>query len=328
MPVGAHIAALLAGCLLDLALGDPARFWHPVRWMGGAISALEPALRRLFPATPRGGRRSGAVLVAVVVGGSAVLTCALMALATIGGIPALFAFDAWVTYRMLAGRGLAQAALRVEEGLRSGDLARARQAAGQMVGRDTGRLDEAGLARAAIESVAENTTDAVVAPLFYLALLGPVGGVCHKAASTLDSMVGYRNDRYRDFGRASARLDDALAFVPARFAGVLMCGAAGLAGLDAVRAWRVFKRDRRRHASPNAGHTEAACAGALGVELGGLASYNGLRVEKPVLGAPGRAPDRFDIRSACRLMMLTGALAVIACSSALASGCAAAAHIV
>ena len=193
--------------------------------------------------------------------------------------------------------------------LKKHDLEGARQAVSRIVGRDTQALDETGVAKAAVETVAENTCDGVTAPLIFLFLGGLPAGMAYKAVSTLDSMVGYKNEKYRWFGWASARLDDVLNFIPARLSGLLMClGAVLLPGCSGLRAWSIFWRDRRKHASPNSAHTEAACAGALEVQLAGDASYFGKVVHKPTLGDPTRPVEPEDIPSACGLMYATAAL--------------------
>ncbi|MDO4890130.1 MAG: adenosylcobinamide-phosphate synthase CbiB, partial [Coriobacteriaceae bacterium] len=184
----------------------------------------------------------------------------------------------------------------------------ARTAVSMIVGRDTDALDERGVAKAAVETVAENTSDGVMAPLVFMAIGGAPLAVAYKAVNTMDSMVGYKNERYRHFGTAAARTDDVLNFIPARLAGVLMCLAAPIVGLDGAGAWRIFLRDRRRHSSPNSAHTEAACAGALGVQLAGGAYYFGEYVSKPTIGDAGRPVEADDIERANRLMCATAVL--------------------
>lgn len=306
-----HLTSLAAGYVLDLALGDPHSWPHPVRWMGSLIAWLEPRLRRTFPDTPDGRRLAGKALVACVLAVSCGACAGLLWLAGLVSPWLAWALGAVVTYWMLATRSLKDESMAVCKALEGEGLAAGRAAVSMIVGRDTAALDEAGVTRAAVETVAENASDGVVAPLFYLALLGPVGGVAYKAVNTMDSMVGYKNERYLDVGRAAAKLDDALNFVPARLAGVLMCLAAGLCGLDAKGAWRVFARDRLAHTSPNSAHTEAACAGALGVRLAGPNYYGGKLVEKPFIGAGGREVETQDIRRANRLLYATSLLAFV-----------------
>lgn len=232
--------------------------------------------------------------------------------------------EGWLTYRLLAARNLRDASMRVYRALQSGSLADSRYAVSMIVGRDTTVLDETGVTKAAVETVAENTSDGVIAPMLYMALGGPVLGMMYKAVNTMDSMVGYRNDKYMDFGRAAARLDDGVNFIPARISGLLMVAAAFLLGFserlrgsapiyNGRRAFRIFLRDRRKHASPNAAHTEAACAGALGVQLAGNARYFGRIVEKPTLGADLRPVVPADIPRANRLMLGTAVLCECIC---------------
>lgn len=303
------LIALCIGCILDVLFGDPERLPHPVRWIGRLIAALEPLLRGAFPASPSGERAAGAVLVALVVGLSGLVAALILAVCSLFDRIAWIAVASLMCYQMLAARSLRDESMRVYEALQGGSLDQARRAVGRIVGRDTASLDEAGVTRAAVETVAENASDGVIAPLLFMALGGPVAGACYKAASTLDSMVGYKNERYRSFGWPAARLDDVLNFIPSRVAGLFMCAAAPLVGLDGSRAFRTFLRDRLQHASPNAGHPEAACAGALGVRLAGPASYFGRVVDKPFLGDDLRAIEPRDILRANRLMLASAGLA-------------------
>lgn len=294
---------LLPAVVLDLLLGDPHWMPHPVRWMGRTISGMETLLRRLFPKTPGGERGAGIVLalaLPTLFGGSSALI--LWGLGQVS--PWLsWVVQLWFTYQLLAARSLQKESMAVYYPLKAHDLEGARRAVSRIVGRDTQALDETGVAKAAVETVAENTCDGVIAPLIFLFLGGLPAGMAYKAVSTLDSMVGYKNDKYRFFGWASARLDDLLNFIPARLSGLLLClGAALLPGCSGRRAWTIFWRDRRKHASPNSAHTEAACAGALGVQLAGDASYFGKVVHKPTLGDPVRPVEPEDIPRACRLM--------------------------
>lgn len=300
---------LLPAVVLDLILGDPHWMPHPVRWMGRTISALEKGLRRLFPETAAGERRAGLVLALVMPilfgGGSALILWGL------GQINSWLSWGVqlWFTYQLLAARSLQTESMAVYYPLKAHDLEGARRAVSRIVGRDTQALDASGVAKAAVETVAENTCDGVTAPLIFLFLGGLPAGMAYKAVSTLDSMVGYKNETYRFFGWASARLDDVLNFIPARLSGLFMClGAALLPGCSGRRAWRVFRQDRKKHASPNSAHTEAACAGALGVRLAGDASYFGKVVHKPTLGDSTRPVEPEDIPRACRLMYATAGL--------------------
>lgn len=300
------MTALLLGCGLDLLLGDPAWLYHPVRLIGRFISFMEGRLRR------RGGNlRRGAVLltvstVAVTMAGAAL---PLWGLSLLGRGP-LLAGMALLDWMGLAAKGMDQEARGVERALEDGVEAGRRQVS-RIVGRDTQSLDEAGIIRAAVETVAENTTDGVISPMVYAFLGGPVLLWGFKAASTLDSMVGYLDERYRDIGWSSARLDDLLNYLPARLAGILMCAAALLTGQDGRNALRTVRRDHASHLSPNCAWTEAAAAGALHIQLGGTHDYFGRPVEKPTIGDVGRPPERVDIRRSVELMYVTAGLVLL-----------------
>lgn len=305
------VAAVVAGFLLDALLGDPRRIPHPIVAMGNAIAWLEPRLRAAFPDTPSGARRAGVVLVAVLCAGSFGATWCLIAVAGLVHPLLGFAVETWLCYQALAACELRRQSMRVVRELTREGLPAARRAVGMIVGRDTEALDERGVLKAAVETVAENTADGVVGPLVYLIVGGAPLGMLYKAVNTMDSMVGYKNERYLDFGRAAARVDDALGFIPARLAALCMIAAAPAAGLSAKGAWRIWRRDRFNHASPNSAQTESAMAGALGVELAGSAVYFGKLVEKPTMGDATRSIEREDVRRANRLMVLASALSLV-----------------
>ena len=304
-------AAILCGFLLDALLGDPAWLPHPVVLMGKAISALEKRLRSWFPKTPDGEKKAGRVLAVTLPLGTLLISgglcVGLMLLHPVLG----FLLQTFWCWQALAMKGLAVESGNVYRALTTASLPEARKAVARIVGRDTAALTEQGVTRAAVETVAENASDGVIAPLIYLALAGPVGGMMYKAANTMDSMVGYKNQRYLYFGRPAARLDDLLNFLPARIAGGLMCLAAGFAGFNSRRALYCFRRDRKKHASPNSAHTEAAAAGALGLRLAGPAVYFGQVVEKPWLNQEGRESEPGDILRANRLMYAAAFLALM-----------------
>lgn len=302
--------AVLGGFGLDLLLADPAWMPHPVVGMGRAIAALEKRLRRLFPATPAGERAAGRVLAAALPLGTFALAAGALALAYRLHPAAGFALETLWCWQALALRGLADESGKVYAQLAKGDLPAARRAVSRIVGRDTGSLTAAGVTKAAVETVAENFSDGVTAPLFYLLIGGAPLGLAYKAVNTMDSMVGYKNKTYLHFGRAAARLDDAANFLPSRLAALLWIGAAGLAGFDGRGAWRIWRRDRLRHASPNSAQTESACAGALGVQLAGPAWYFGEYYDKPTIGDDTRPVEPADILRADRMLYLAGFLAL------------------
>ena len=315
-----HLSALALGFCLDLLLGDPHWAPHPVRLIGWLIAALEKALRRIFPDTKNGLLTAGVFLVILVLGLSAGCTVLLLWLCTLVSPWLAFAVEVILSYQLLASLALRDESMKVCRCLVAGDLHGGRHAVSMIVGRDTDRLDETGVAKAAVETVAENASDGVIAPLIFLAIGGAPLGMLYKAANTMDSMVGYKNDRYLYFGRCAARLDDVLNFIPARLAGALMCLAAPFAGLDEKDAWRIFLRDRKNHKSPNSAHTEAAAAGALHVQLAGSNYYFGKLVEKPTIGDDLRPVEPADIRRVNRLMLAASALgAILFCAVPLAA---------
>jgi len=305
----AEPALLVTALLLDLALGDPRWLPHPVVLIGRLITCLEIIFNRITPY-----KRTAGILLLLLTAGSAgsaawLLIRAGQALHPLAG----FLVSAGIAYTCLATRSLHRESALVAQALAAGDIVAARRSLSYIVGRDTENLDESEIWRALIETVAENTSDGIIAPLFWLTVSGPVGGMVYKAVSTLDSMVGYKNERYLRFGWASARMDDLLNFVPARLTALLMIMAAPLAGLSPRGALTVTLGDRLKHPSPNSGHPEAAAAGALGVRLGGPASYQGSPSWKEHIGV-ARAPfDERAYRGMLRLMYLTTLLMAAAC---------------
>ena len=300
---------LVLGFMLDFVLGDPLSAHHPVVLIGKLISLCDRVLRK-------GGKKdfaAGIVTAAVVSLISALLPCLLLyaVLQCFGRFACMFV-SSLLCWQMLAARDLVKESGRVYEALQREDLPEARRAVSMIVGRDTDALNRDGVIRAAVETVAENTPDGVTAPAFFMALLGIPGLYFYKAVSTMDSMIGYKNEKYLLFGRAAARLDDVLNFIPARISAFLMILAAALLpGLDGREAAAVFLRDHRKSSSPNAACTESVAAGALRLRLLGPASYFGKMVEKPFIGNDDRQPEPEDIRRACRLMYLTSFLMLL-----------------
>ncbi|WP_018908928.1 cobalamin biosynthesis protein [Salinispora arenicola] len=292
----ATVAGLVAGYALDALVGDPRR-WHPVAGFGHVASALE---QRIY----RPDRAAGAAYTALAVGAPVALGAAVT-VATQGRPLARCAFVAAGTWAVLGGRTLRREAAVMGEALRGGDLASARDRLGHLCGRDPSMLDESELARAAVESVAENTSDAVVAPLLWGAVAGLPGLLGYRAANTLDAMVGHRSPRYARFGTPAARLDDLLNLVPSRLTGLLTVAVAPVARGDRGRAWQVWRRDRNDHPSPNAGQCEAAMAGALGVRLGGRNVYAGRVEVRPFLG-DGPRPQAGHLPRTARISATVG----------------------
>ena len=304
--LGFSTLALFAGFLLDLLLGDPQGWPHIVRLFGRLISALEA---RLYPI--RNKRLGGALLALTVLLVCTGLPAVLLAAAWQLSPGLFFVLESLLCWQLLAVKSLRVESRCVYDALAAGNLPGARKAVSMIVGRDTESLDEAGVTRAAVETVAENTSDGVAAPLFYLMLGGAVLGCFYKAANTMDSVIGYRNDRYLDFGRFAAKLDDLLNYLPSRLCAVVMIGAAALCGQNAGDARRIWKRDRRNHASPNSAQTEAVMAGALEVRLAGDAYYFGILHKKPTIGDDIRPVEPADILRAHRLLYVTAALLML-----------------
>ena len=365
-PLQNRIIVLLIAAAVDLLIGDPHRLWHPVQGIGQLISAFEKILRRLFAIPPRHEgqkergqgfalreRIAGALMVFLVLAVS--IAAVIFLLALCGRIhPHLRTLAEGVLCgRLLALRSLGEAGFSVRDPLLRGEIEVARQAVSMIVGRDTDRLDAEGIAKAAVETVAENTSDGVTAPFFYMILMGGVGGIFYKAVNTMDSMTGYKNARYRNFGTAAARLDDAVNFLPARLTAVIMilacylpgkeevsvaepaaaCGAAGFKGgetdhekvlvPDGDAALRVWRRDRLKSPSPNSAQTESVCAGALHLRLLGDTWYFGELHHKQEIGDGGRKAEPCDIARAVHLMnrtaflMFAAAIALLAAIAAL-----------
>ena len=305
------ILAVVLGFVLDLLIGDPHWLYHPIRLVGALISALEKLLRGVFPNNKNGELTAGVFLLSLTAGITTGCAWGLLYLAGRIHPWVRFVLETVMCYQLLATKALKDETMKVYTALSQGDLKQARYAVSMVVGRDTEVLDETGVTKAAVETVAENASDGVIAPLLFLAIGGAPLGFFYKAVNTMDSMVGYKNDKYLYFGRAAARFDDVLNYIPARLSGALMSAAASFCGLDAGNAWKIFLRDRRNHSSPNSAHTEAAAAGALHIQLAGNAYYFGKLYEKPTIGDPDRPVEYEDIRRVNRLLYATAVLTLI-----------------
>ena len=303
--------AVLGGFVLDAVFGDPAWLPHPVVLMGKCISKLEKTLRARFPKTQQGELLAGAVLAFCLPVGTFLITSAVCLLAAKISPWLGLAVQMFWCGQALAAKGLVQESRNVYNELVKPDLPAARKAVSRIVGRDTENLTAEGVTKAAVETVAENASDGVIAPLLYMLLGGAPLALTYKAVNTMDSMVGYKNETYLYFGRAAAKLDDVANYIPSRLAALLWAAAAALTGSDAKGAWRIWRRDRRNHASPNSAQTESACAGALGVQLAGPAYYFGEYYPKPTIGDALRPIEPQDILRADRMMYAASVLALV-----------------
>ena len=303
--------ALLIGFGIDLIVGDPHELPHPVVGIGKLISLLERRFRALFPKTARGEIFAGACIWLCTVLVSAGLPALILYGAQRVSVYLRLALESVMCWQVLAVRSLREESMRVYAALQTGSLSAAQQAVSMIVGRDTARLDAAGVTRAAVETVAENTSDGVIAPLLYLALGGAPLGFFYKAVKTLDSMLGYVEPPYKDIGLMPAKADDIANYLPARISALLMLAAGGLLRMDVKNGWKILRRDRYKHASPNSAQTESVCAGLLDVRLAGDAWYHGVLHKKEYIGDALRQIEHEDIPRACRLMYGTTLLALL-----------------
>lgn len=303
---------LLAWCvawLLDILIGDPPEWPHPVRWIGNLINAVQRVVRR-YCRSDRALRIGGGVMWLVVVGLTWAIAWGALRLAAVIHPWLGWIVEVWMIFTVLAGRCLATAAQEVERPLREGNLAESREKLSWIVGRDTSQLQPEQINRAVVETVAENTVDGIIAPLFFLLIGGAPLAMAYKAVNTLDSMVGYKHEKYRAIGMVSARLDDVANYIPARLSWLLLSAAAVLCRRNGSRALCVGWRDRYNHSSPNCAWAEASVAGALGIRLGGPNDYFGERVEKPWIGDSQRTISVDDISQTIRLMWVASTLAL------------------
>ncbi|MFT4146245.1 MAG: adenosylcobinamide-phosphate synthase CbiB [Mobilitalea sp.] len=307
------LIALFCGYLLDLIVGDPHWLWHPVRGIGNLISSTEKLLRRVFPKDSKGELVAGGLLVVIVITVSAVVPGIVLFLLFRWNVYAGILAEIIMCGQLLATKSLKVESMKVHDALIKGDVEGGRQAVSMIVGRDTKNLSQEGIVKAAVETVAENTSDGSIAPIFYMAIGGPIFGFIYKSVNTMDSMVGYKNDKYIYFGRAAAKLDDCLNYIPARLSAYLMIIAAAIKRYHPRNAFNIYQRDRYNHASPNSAHTEAVTAGALQVQLAGDAYYFGTLYHKKTIGDDIRSIEVKDIKRANELLYWTAFFGILLC---------------
>lgn len=307
------LAALSIGFVIDLISGDPHGLPHPVIMIGKLIDALEHGLRKLFPKSSLGEKSAGALLWIIVVLVSTVIPALILGLCQCISPWLKLGAESVMCWQILAVKSLRDESMNVYHALESGDIAKSRYAVSMIVGRDTAKLDDAGVTRAAVESVAENTSDGVIAPLLFMAIGGAPLGFFYKAVNTMDSMLGYIEPPYKNIGLFPAKMDDVVNFIPARISALLMLAAGGILRLDVQNGWKIFCRDRFNHSSPNSAQTESACAGLLGIRLGGDAWYHGVLHKKKYIGDALREIEHGDIVRADRLLYVTALLALLLC---------------
>ena len=303
--------ALILGFCLDLLIGDPHGIPHPVVYIGKLIDVTEKGMRKMFPKTVRGENFAGAAVWLIVVTVSAGIPLLVLHLAYGANCWLGLLLETILCAQILATKSLKTESMKVYQALQTGDLSKARYAVSMIVGRDTQYLDEAGVTRAAVETVAENTSDGIIAPMLFLAIGGAPLGFFYKAVNTMDSMLGYVEMPYKNVGLVPAKMDDVFNYIPARISAFLMLAAGGLLGMDVKNGWKIFKRDRYNHSSPNSAQTESVCAGLLGLRLAGDAWYHGVLHKKKFIGDPIRQIVPEDIPLACRLLYGTAFLGLL-----------------
>ena len=305
------LVALVMGYILDLIFGDPYWMPHPVRFIGNLISILEKVIRRFMPKTKRGEYIGGIILTVMVVSISMVIPLVIILMAKSINTYLALTVETFMCYQILATKSLKVESMKVYDELAKNDLPSARKAVSMIVGRDTKDLTFSGVAKATVETVAENTSDGIIAPMIFIAIGGAPMGFFYKAINTMDSMVGYKNEKYMNFGRFAAKLDDVVNYLPARISAYQMILSSFFLRYDYKNAFKIYKRDRYNHASPNSAQTESVCAGALDVQLAGNAYYFGKLYEKPTIGDNIREINYDDIKKANRLLYCTSIISIV-----------------
>lgn len=305
------LVALVMGYILDLIFGDPYWMPHPVRFIGNLISILEKVIKRFMPKTKRGEYIGGIILTVMVVSISMVIPLVIILMAKSINTYLALTVETFMCYQILATKSLKVESMKVYDELAKNDLPSARKAVSMIVGRDTKDLTFSGVAKAAVETVAENTSDGIIAPMIFIAIGGAPMGFFYKAINTMDSMVGYKNEKYMNFGRFAAKLDDVVNYLPARISAYQMILSSFFLRYDYKNAFKIYKRDRYNHASPNSAQTESVCAGALDVQLAGNAYYFGKLYEKPTIGDDIREINYDDIKKANRLLYCTSIISIV-----------------
>ena len=306
-----HLCALCIGFAIDLIVGDPHSIPHPVIFIGKLITVIENLVRKMFPKTVRGENFAGFILWLLVIAVSTAVPALLLWMCYGISVWLGLVIESIMCAQILATKSLKDESMKVYNALQTGDIAKSRYAVSMIVGRDTARLDDKAVARAAVETVAENTSDGIVAPLIFLCLGGAPLGFFYKAVNTMDSMLGYVEMPYKNIGLVPAKMDDIVNYIPARLSALVMLAAGWLMKLDVKNGWRIFKRDRYNHASPNSAQTESVCAGLLGLRLAGDAWYHGELHKKKFIGDALREIEYEDIQRACRLLYVTAVLSLI-----------------
>lgn len=305
------LVALVMGYILDLIFGDPYWMPHPVRFIGNLISILEKVIRRFMPKTKRGEYIGGIIITVMVVSISMVIPLVIILMAKSINTYLALTVETFMCYQILATKSLKVESMKVYDELAKNDLPSARKAVSMIVGRDTKDLTFSGVAKAAVETVAENTSDGIIAPMIFIAIGGAPMGFFYKAINTMDSMVGYKNEKYMNFGRFAAKLDDVVNYLPARISAYQMILSSFFLRYDYKNAFKIYKRDRYNHASPNSAQTESVCAGALDIQLAGNAYYFGKLYEKPTIGDDIIEINYDDIKKANRLLYCTSIISIV-----------------